>query len=147
MKIDYKIMNESHIQGVYELSKECFTVPWSLESISNELKNNIAHYIIAEDLSTNKVIGFIGVWIIVGEGDITNIAVSPNYRKKSIASNLLLNLFQLCKNNNCDAITLEVRASNIPAQKLYNKFGFIQEGLRKGYYEDNGEDAIIMWKR
>ena len=147
MKIDYKIMNESHIQGVYELSKECFTVPWSLESISNELKNNVAHYIIAEDLSTNKVIGFIGVWIIVGEGDITNIAVSPNYRKKSIASNLLLNLFQLCKNNNCDAITLEVRASNIPAQKLYNKFGFIQEGLRKGYYEDNSEDAIIMWKR
>lgn len=140
-------MNESHINDVYELSKECFSIPWSLDAISNELENTLAHYVVAEDLSTNKVIGFVGVWIIVGEGNITNIAVNPNYRNKSIASNLLINLFELCKNNNCSDITLEVRASNISAQNLYSKFGFIQEGLRKRYYEDNNEDAIILWKR
>ena len=147
MKIDYNLMNESHLKDVYELSKECFSVPWTLDSINNELNNPLAKYIIAEDLSTGKVIGFVGVWIIAGEGDITNIAVSPKYRNHGIASNLLINLFDVCKTFNCKNITLEVRASNIPAQNLYKKFNFKEEGMRKGYYSDNGEDAIIMWKR
>ena len=147
MKIDYSLMNESHINGVYELSKECFAIPWTLDSISNELNNPLAKYVIAQDLSTGEVIAFVGVWIIAGEGDITNIAVSPKYRKQCIASNLLIKLFEMCKTFNCEDITLEVRASNIPAQNLYKKFDFKEEGLRKGYYSDNGEDAIIMWKR
>lgn len=147
MKIDYSLMDESHVNGVYELSKECFSIPWTLDSINNELNNQLAKYIIAQDLSTEEVVGFVGVWIIAGEGDITNIAVSPKYRKKGIASELLINLFDLCKTFNCEDITLEVRASNIAAQNLYKKFNFKEEGLRKGYYSDNGEDAIIMWKR
>lgn len=147
MKIDYNLMNESHLKDVYELSKECFSVPWTLDSINNELNNPLAKYIIAEDLSTGKVIGFVGVWIIAGEGDITNIAVSPKYRNHGIASNLLINLFDVCKTFNCKDITLEVRASNTPAQNLYKKFNFKEEGIRKGYYSDNCEDAIIMWKR
>lgn len=140
-------MNESHANGVYELSKECFAIPWTLESINNELNNPLAKYVIAQDLSTGKVVGFVGVWIIAGEGDITNIAVSSKYRKLGIASNLLIKLFDVCKTFNCEDITLEVRASNIPAQNLYKKFNFKEEGIRKGYYSDNGEDAIIMWKR
>ena len=140
-------MNESHANGVYELSKECFAIPWTLESINNELNNPLAKYVIAQDLSTGKVVGFVGVWIIAGEGDITNIAVSSKYRKLGIASNLLIKLFDVCKTINCEDITLEVRASNIPAQNLYKKFNFKEEGIRKGYYSDNGEDAIIMWKR
>ena len=147
MKIDYSLMDESHVNGVYELSKECFSIPWTLDSINNELNNQLAKYIIAQDLSTEEVVGFVGVWIIAGEGDITNIAVSPKYRKKGIASELLINLFDRCKTFNCEDITLEVRASNIAAQNLYKKFNFKEEGLRKGYYSDNGEDAIIMWKR
>ena len=147
MKIDYSLMDESHVNGVYELSKECFSIPWTLDSINNELNNQLAKYIIAQDLSTEEVVGFVGVWIIAGEGDITNIAVSHKYRKKGIASELLINLFDLCKTFNCEDITLEVRASNIAAQNLYKKFNFKEEGLRKGYYSDNGEDAIIMWKR
>ena len=147
MKIDYSLMNESHENGVYELSKECFAIPWTLESINNELNNPLAKYVIAQDLSTGEVVGFVGVWIIAGEGDITNIAVSSKYRKLGIASNLLIKLFDVCKTFNCEDITLEVRASNIPAQNLYKKFNFKEEGIRKGYYSDNGEDAIIMWKR
>ena len=139
-------MNESHANGVYELSKECFAIPWTLESINNELNNPLAKYVIAQDLSTGEVVGFVGVWIIAGEGDITNIAVSSKYRKLGIASNLLIKLFDVCKTFNCEDITLEVRASNIPAQNLYKKFNFKEEGIRKGYYSDNGEDAIIMWK-
>lgn len=147
MKIDYSLMNESHANGVYELSKECFAIPWTLESINNELNNPLAKYVIAQDLSTGEVVGFVGVWIIAGEGDITNIAVSSKYRKLGIASNLLIKLFDVCKTFNCEDITLEVRASNIPAQNLYKKFNFKEEGIRKGYYSDNGENAIIMWKR
>ena len=147
MKIDYSLMNESHANGVYELSKECFAIPWTLESINNELNNPLAKYVIAQDLSTGEVVGFVGVWIIAGEGDITNIAVSSKYRKLGIASNLLIKLFDVCKTFNCEDITLEVRASNIPAQNLYKKFNFKEEGIRKGYYSDNGEAAIIMCKR
>ena len=147
MKIDYSLMDESHANGVYELSKECFAIPWTLESINNELNNPLAKYVIAQDLSTGEVVGFVGVWIIAGEGDITNIAVSSKYRKQGIASNLLIKLFDVCKTFNCEDITLEVRVSNIPAQNLYKKFNFKEEGIRKEYYSDNGEDAIIMWKR
>lgn len=147
MKINYSLMKDVHINGVYNLSKECFAIPWTLDSITNELNNPLAKYIIAEDLETNEVIGFVGVWIVAGEGDITNIAVNPNYRKHGVASNLLLNLLDICKSLNCNDITLEVRESNIPAQNLYKKFDFKEEGIRKGYYSDNGENAIIMWKR
>ena len=147
MKIDYSLMKESHAKGVYELSKECFAIPWTLDSINNELNNPLAKYVIAQDLSTGEVVGFVGVWIIAGEGDITNIAVRSKYRKQGIASNLLIKLFDVCKTFNCEDITLEVRASNTPAQNLYKKFNFKEEGIRKGYYSDNGEDAIIMWKR
>ena len=134
MKIDYSLMNESHANGVYELSKECFAIPWTLESINNELNNPLAKYVIAQDLSTGEVVGFVGVWIIAGEGDITNIAVSSKYRKLGIASNLLIKLFDVCKTFNCEDITLEVRASNIPAENLYKKFNFKEERIRKGYY-------------
>lgn len=141
------MMDSSHINGVYELSKICFNIPWSLDSISNELENKLAKYVVAEDSSTKEVIGYAGVWIVAGEGDITNIAVNPSYRKQGIASDLLNKILETCSKNNCTDITLEVRVSNIPAQNLYTKFGFVNEGIRKKYYSDNGEDAIIMWKR
>ena len=140
-------MDISHINGVYELSKECFSIPWSLDSISNEVENPLAKYIVAENSATNEVVGYVGIWIVAGEGDITNIAVSPSYRKQGIASNLLIKLLEVCNKNNCTDITLEVRTSNIPAQNLYKKFNFKEEGIRKKYYSDNGEDAIIMWRR
>ena len=130
MKIDYKLMDSSHIKGIYELSKICFSIPWSLDSISNEVENPLAKYVIAQDLSTEEIIGYAGVWIVAGEGDITNIAVNPSYRKQGIASNILKKLFEVCKENNCSDITLEVRVSNIPAQNLYKKFNFKEEGIR-----------------
>ncbi|MDZ7542793.1 ribosomal-protein-alanine N-acetyltransferase, partial [Clostridium perfringens] len=101
-------------------------------------------YIIAKDIEKNSVIGFVGVWIIVGEADITNIAVHPNYRKLGVGSKLLSSLINICDDLSCSLINLEVRASNISAQNLYKKFSFIENGLRKGYYEDTKEDAILM---
>ena len=147
MKINYRLMDKDHTTGVYELSKISFPEHWSLESINNELNNKFSYYIIAENPETNEVLGFVGVWIIAGEGNITNIAVHPTYKRMGIASSLLIKLFELCAEKNCYDITLEVRKSNIAAQNLYKKFGFIEEGIRTKFYKDNGEDAIIMWKR
>lgn len=144
MKINYKLMTSNDIDGVLEISNLSFSSPWSKDSIKNEINNPIAKYIVAREGFNNNVIGFIGIWIIAGEGDITNIAVHPDYRGKKIASDLLKHLFNLCIDNNCNIINLEVRSSNIAAQNLYKKFDFKEIAIRKGYYSDNKEDAIIM---
>lgn len=138
-------MDTNDIDGVFEVSKICFSIPWSRTSIESELSNPLAKYIIAKDMETNQVIGFIGVWIISGEGDITNIGVHPDYRRQNIASGLLNSLINLCKDFDCNLLNLEVRRSNIIAQNLYNKFNFKEIGVRKNYYGNN-EDAILMQK-
>lgn len=146
MKIIYKFMDEASVNDVFNISKECFSTPWSIESIKTELNNPLAKYIIALDEENNKVVGFVGAWIVVGEASITNIAVTSNYRNKGIANDLIKALIKTCLDLNCYLINLEVRASNIKAQNLYKKNGFLVDGLRKGYYEDNKEDAILMTK-
>ena len=95
----------------------------------------------------NKVIGFAGLWTIVDEGHITNIAVHPDYRGKGIGSKLVKSLIDNSKDWYINDLTLEVRYSNKIAQNLYKKYGFIEEGIRKNYYADNKEDAVIMWRR
>ena len=145
MKIIYRLMDNNDIDDVFEISKICFSIPWSRTSIESELSNPLAKYIIAKDMETNQVIGFIGVWIISGEGDITNIGVHPDYRRQNIASSLLNSLINLCKDFDCNLLNLEVRRSNIIAQNLYNKFNFKEIGVRKNYYGNN-EDAILMQK-
>jgi len=144
MNITYRLMCKDDVEGIFNVSNLSFNTPWSKDSISNEVNNPFAKYIVAIDNSNNELVGFIGAWIIAGEADIMNIAVHPSYRKVGIASKLLSSLIDLCNNLNCSNINLEVRASNLPAQNLYKKFSFIENGLRKGYYEDTGEDAILM---
>jgi ribosomal-protein-alanine N-acetyltransferase len=144
MNITYRLMCKDDVEGIFNVSNLSFNTPWSKDSISNEVNNPLAKYIVAIDNSNNELVGFIGAWIIAGEADIMNIAVHPSYRKVGIASKLLSSLIDLCNNLNCSNINLEVRASNLPAQNLYKKFSFIENGLRKGYYEDTGEDAILM---
>ena len=139
-------MDEASVNDIFNISKECFSTPWSIESIKAELTNPLAKYIIALDEENNAVVGFVGAWIIVGEASITNIAVTSNYRNKGIANDLIKSLIKTCLDLNCYLINLEVRASNIKAQNLYKKNGFLVDGLRKGYYEDNKEDAILMTK-
>ena len=95
----------------------------------------------------SKIVGYIGVWFVVDEGHITNVAVHSEYRGKKIGDNLVKEMIQLCKQSNIVAMTLEVRASNSIAQNLYRKYGFKMGGIRKEYYSDNKEDAIIMWNQ
>lgn len=143
MQIIIETMDENSIDDILKISNLSFPVSWSRTSFYKELKNPLAHYIVAKN--DNKVIGFMGVWIIVDEGHITNIAVDPSYRGKGVGNLLLKGMLDYCKSKNVIAMTLEVRASNIVAQNLYKKYGFIEEGLRKNYYEDSGEDALLMW--
>lgn len=142
----YKIelMNSSHIDGIFEVGKLSLKEAWNKESIEKELSNKLAKYLVA--LDGNKVVGFVGMWIVFDEGDITNVAVHPDYRKQGIGDLLINNLISLCKENNINSLTLEVRESNIKAQNLYKKHEFKEEGLRKNFYDNPKENAIIMWR-
>lgn len=146
MKITYNLMTEKDVKGVFDISNSSFSIPWSINSINGELNNPLAKYIVARDEDVNLIVGFVGAWIVVGEASITNIAVHPNYRNLGIGYKLLDSLINLCNDLDCTLINLEVRASNNSAQNLYKKSGFNVDGLRKGYYEDNKEDAILMTK-
>ncbi|KYH32426.1 protease synthase and sporulation negative regulatory protein PAI 1 [Clostridium tepidiprofundi DSM 19306] len=143
--IDYDIvpLEKEYINDVYEINRLSLKSAWSLDSIEKELHNLFAKYVLIKH--KNKIIGFAGIWIIVDEGHITNIAVHPEFRGIGLGNILMDELIKLCLRNNINAITLEVRKSNIVAQNLYKKFGFVEEGIRKKYYQDN-EDAIIMWR-
>lgn len=145
MSVTISFMQEEDIDGILTVSSLSFSIPWSKTSYIQELSNPIAKYLVAK--VDNNIIGFAGTWIILDEAHITNIAVHPNCRKQGIASKLVEELINYCKNKNCTSFTLEVRSSNIAAQNLYKKYGFSEAGIRKAYYEDNKEDAILMWLR
>lgn len=137
-------MNSSHVKGIFEVSKLSLAESWNIESIEKELSNKLAKYLVA--LDGNKVIGFVGMWIVFDEGDITNIAVHPDYRKQGAGNLLMDSLIALCKESNITSLTLEVRESNLPAQNLYKKHKFTEEGVRKNFYDNPKENAIIMWR-
>ena len=144
MKIELKEMTSSYTEGVFNVGKLSLKEAWSLDSINKELDNKNAKYIVAVT-ENNEVVGFIGLWMVLDEGDITNVAVHPNYRKQKIGSLLMEYVINNMKNWDISSLTLEVRKSNIAAQNLYKKFNFNVSGIRKNFYSDNNEDAYIMW--
>ena len=134
-----------HIDGVLEVDSLSFSIPWSRSSFEKEaVQNDFARYVVAVD--KGKVIGYAGLWIIAGEGQITNIAIHPDFRGKGAACKMLETLIDICLCKSVSDMTLEVRKSNLAAINLYKKHGFVEEGLRKQFYADNKEDALIMWK-
>ena len=144
MKIHYRLIKKEDVDGIFEISSLSFKTPWSYESIKSEINNPLAKYIVALDLDNKKILGFIGAWIIASEADIVNIAVHPKYRSLGIGSKLLSSFIELGRNEDWYKINLEVRESNLSAQKLYSKYNFKVDGIRKNYYEDTKENAILM---
>lgn len=142
MEFVLKKMNSGHISQIAKLEKVCFSVPWSENCFYEELKNDLACYLVAE--KDGQVLGYGGLWRISGEGHITNIAVHPGFRRLGIGSCILDEFLKYAKKERLFLLTLEVRKTNISAKDLYKKFGFKTAGIRKGYYQDNGEDAVIM---
>jgi [ribosomal protein S18]-alanine N-acetyltransferase len=136
--------NKNHVNEVLYISNLSFLTPWTIESIEKELENKLARYVVA--IKDNLVIGYGGIWLILDEGHITNIAVHPEYRGVGAGDMIVEALVELCKLEGIYSMTLEVRKSNFVAQSLYKKHGFIEEGVRKNYYADSHEDAVIMWR-
>lgn len=145
MNIEVLPAKLEHIDDIMVIETLSFKIPWSRESLIEDIsRNQLATYHIAA--VENKVIGYAGMWKVIDEGQITNIAVHPEYRGSGVGSKLLENLIETAKSKGISRMTLEVRKGNIAAQGLYLKYGFNVEGCRRAYYADNGEDAIIMWK-
>lgn len=138
-------MEAKHIDEVVSVEEECFHTPWTKKDFEREMhENSMAIYKIA--ILDGKIIGYAGMWHIVNEGHITNVAVLPEYRRTGVGNLLVEELIRIAQELEMIGLTLEVRISNMAAQRLYIKYGFRSEGFRKRYYDDTGEDAIIMWK-
>ncbi len=138
------------IHQVAEIDKENFPRMQPYVNYKRELTNKLAHYIVAcntkvENIKNNNiVVGVAGFWLMAGEAHIVNIAVKQVYQHRGIGELLLIDLIELALKKNADKLTLEVRVSNKPAKKLYEKYGFLKRGIRRGYYLDGKEDAVIM---
>ena len=146
MKVLIGKMEKSDIDSVFEIEKVSYGEHhWSKDAFYNEIENKISYYLTAKDLENKEIVGYLGSWMIVDECHVTNVAVDLNYRRKKIAEQLLITLIEECYKKLIKYITLEVRVSNEPAIKLYEKFGFKSVGVRKKYYQDNDEDALIMF--
>ena len=137
-------MNEGHVKAVAELEKICFSDPWSENSVASELKNKLALWLVAEE--EGRVAGYIGSQTCGDESDVMNVAVHPDFRRRGIAETLVNALVEELRAIGSRCLTLEVRASNVPAISLYEKLGFGEIGRRKNYYRNPREDALIMRK-
>jgi len=140
----FRYMREEDIDQVLEVEHASFTTPWSREAFYNEIHNNkFAVYLVLEE--DDKIIGYCGTWIVIDEAHVTNIAILPEFRGKKLGEALLAKLMLTACGMGARTMTLEVRVTNHVAQSLYRKFGFQNGGIRKNYYSDNQEDALIMW--
>ena len=138
-------MTEKHVAQVAELEKICFgSAAWSEKSIASELNNALSLWIVA--VEDEKVLGYVGSQTVMGETDMMNVAVHPDYRKQGIATGLITELIGALKKRESHCLTLEVRASNEPAKNLYKILDFEEIGIRKNYYRNPREDALILRK-
>ena len=137
-------MDVKHVSQVAALEAICFQDPWSEYSVASELNNPLSFWLVA--LEGDRVVGYVGSQTVVGETDMMNVAVHPDFRRRGVAEALILALVEELKVMDSHCLTLEVRASNAPAIALYEKMGFSQIGLRKNYYRNPREDALILRK-
>jgi len=144
--IQMEVLTEAMIDEIVTLENLCFPEdPWSRGMFEAELQNPLSVFIVGKDTTTGNSVGYGGVWLMYDVGNITNIAIHPDYRREGIGTNILALMTDICKEKGMETITLEVRESNLPAQKLYETNGFTVCGRRKKYYQGK-EDALIMTK-
>ena len=139
----FRLCEEKDLPVVMELDREAFFDPWSLETWQRELQNPIAVWIVEE--VEREIVGYAGIWNVAGEAQVMRVAVRKALRNKGLGLLLTQELIQKAQEAGAEAMTLEVRESNIAAQKVYERCGFVSGGVRPHYYEDTGEGAVIMW--
>ena len=137
-------MTNAHVSQVADLEKLCFSDPWSEKSVASELDNPLSIWLVA--VEGECLAGYVGSQTVLDESDMMNIAVHPDFRRCGVAKQLVEQLVEALKQRGSRCLTLEVRTSNEPARKLYEKLGFQQIGLRKNYYRNPREDALILRK-
>ena len=137
-------MNAGHLEELERLEKLCFSRPWSRHMLAEELENQCAAFLVAEDGVSGKVLGYAGLLVMADEGYITNVAVFPEYRRSGVAAKLIEVFENFARGNRLAFLTLEVRPSNAAAIALYRRFGFQEVGRRKNYYDLPKEDALIL---
>ena len=138
-------MTSDDIEAVIDIAEGAYGKHhWSKASFYDEMHNNLAKYYCAKTIE-GEVVGFAGTWHIIDEGHITTIAVKKTHLRQHIAEAIVVKILEDCYSAGIKYLTLEVRVSNEPAIKLYEKYGFNSLGTRKAYYQDNNEDALIMW--
>ena len=143
MSYTVRRMTIEDVPQVHAIELATFPMPWSEQSFIDEMTKNVcARYMVAEE--NGRILAFAGAWLIFDEGHITNIAVAEEHRGRGIGRAVTEALKQYAANMGVQYMTLEVRRSNLVAQSMYKKLGFIELGYRKRYYEDNGEDALLM---
>jgi len=143
-QVTFRKMTLHDVDEVYKIEKESFTLAWTKEAFEQEMvKNEFAYYVVAE--TEEGIIGYCGMWLVIDEAHITNIAISPSQRGKKLGEALMKAAIDAANAQGAKLMTLEARVSNIVAINLYKKLGFQNGGIRKGYYTDNQEDAIVMW--
>lgn len=143
-EFEFRSMWVTDIPAICAIELEAFATPWTAEAFHNELINNhFAKYMVME--LAGEVVGYGGMWLIVDEAHVTNIAIAAPYRGRKWGERLMVELQRTAAFMGAVRMTLEVRVSNLIAQRLYGKLGFYPVGSRRGYYSDNNEDAIIMW--
>jgi len=141
--VSVRVAVPADADAILALERACFTIPWNEQSIRSDLTSNAAaHYWVAEQ--GGLVVGYVGLWRILDEGQIMDVAVLPTYRRRGIARRLLQSLLDDCVAAGVDRLLLEVRSKNVGAITLYEGLGFVREGLRKGYYPDDGDSAVLM---
>lgn len=142
--MEIRFMTVDDLDAVMEIEHRSFSIPWSREAFYNEIEqNHLSTYLVVED--GECVAGYCGVWLVVDEAHITNVAVLPDYRGQGMGEALMQKIMEISKKVGARVMTLEVRVSNKAAQGLYRKMGFQDGGIRKRYYSDNQEDALVMW--
>jgi len=142
--MEYIKMTNAHAPQIAELEKLCFSMPWSTNAVASELTNPLSLWITAVD--GDRVAGYVGSQSVMGEADMMNLAVHPDYRRQGIGERLVTELVRQLSGQSVSSLTLEVRASNAPAIALYEKLGFAMVGRRPKYYQNPREDALILRK-
>jgi ribosomal-protein-alanine N-acetyltransferase len=145
--IRIRVASPADLPDLCEIERACFALPWSEESLRHDLEDHPEARYLAACSPEGTLIGYAAYWQAINEGMITNIAVTPAWQGRGIGRRLLASLISLAMDENLDSMVLEVRSGNLAARRMYESAGFSAVGLRHGYYEDNGEDAIIMLKK
>lgn len=138
-------MKAEDVPEISRLEREAFSMPWSEEDFEGMIRSENARYYVAE--KDGAILGGCGLYIVMEEASITNVVIRREARNQGVGTELMRHMMEMCGRDGVKAFTLEVRVSNKAAIHMYEKVGFVSEGIRPGFYEKPAEDAMIMWKR